>query len=128
VNAVLFWLVAQLSGFIENPWVTPDPELLWLFIASVVFTAVLVVLNAFLGLDRPRLEPRGESRIWRIIDRLPSQRRNALVESIRLQEVYETMSRYGLEIAVGGTALGPCAARGPDAVGHPPNGGPVDYW
>jgi ubiquinone biosynthesis protein len=112
VNFVLFWLVSELATVDSDPWITPEPTLLWLFIDSVVFTFVLAVLNAFLGLDRPRLEPRGESRVWRIIDRLPAQRRNALVESIRLQEVYETLSRFGLEIAAGGTALAPVRRLG----------------
>jgi ubiquinone biosynthesis protein len=66
---------------------------------------VLAVLDAFLGLDRPNLEPRPDSRMWRMLDGLPAQRRNALIESIRLQEVYDTISSYGLEIAFGGTAL-----------------------
>jgi len=118
VNAVLFWLVAELSGILGDPWVVPDPRLLWLLVDSVVFTVALSVLSAFLGLDRPHLEARSDSRAWRFLERLPVQRRNALIESIRLQEVYDTLSRYGLEIVVGGTALAPVRRLGDRMMGR----------
>ena len=112
VNAVLFWLVSEISGLMESPWLTPDPRLLWIVIDSLVFTLILAILNAFLGVDRPRLDSAGSGAIWRWIDRLPPQRRNALIENIRLQEVYDAMSRFGLEILVGGTALAPIRRLG----------------
>jgi ubiquinone biosynthesis protein len=105
VNFVLFWLVSELSRLAGDPWSTPEPRILWLFFDSLVFTVVLAVLDAFLGLDRPTLEPTSDSRIWRTLDALPGQRRNAIIESLRLQEVYATVSSYGLEIAFGGTPL-----------------------
>jgi ubiquinone biosynthesis protein len=118
VNAVMFWLVAELSGALGQPWVVPDPRLLWLVVDSIVFTVALSVLSAFLGLDRPHLEADSKSRAWRFVERLPLQRRNALVESIRLQEVYDTLSRYGLEIVVGGTALAPVRRLGDRMMGR----------
>src|SRR3954447_1243631 len=54
VNALLFWAVALLSEHLAQPWIVPDPQLVWLFIDSLVVTAAVTVFNAFLGLDRPR--------------------------------------------------------------------------
>src|SRR4051812_20603149 len=112
VNALLFWVVALLSEHLAEPWIVPDPQLFWLFIDSLVVTAAVTVFNAFLGLDRPRLNSTGGDRLWRFLERLPARRRNALLESIRMQEVYDTMSAYGMEIAVGGTALAPIRRLG----------------
>ena len=112
VNAILFWLVGELAAWSGDPWVTPEPRLLWIVVDSIVFTVVLTVLDAFLGLDRPRVEISGSGRLWRILDSLPAQRRNALIESLRLQEVYDTVSRYGLEIVFGGSALAPIRRLG----------------
>jgi len=119
VNAALFWLVGEISALLGEPWITPEPRLLWIAVDSIVFTAVLAVLDAFLGLDRPNLEPQPDSRLWRLLDRLPAQRRNALIESIRLQEVYDTMSSYGLEIAFGGTILAGIRRLGDRMRGRP---------
>ncbi|MET0772587.1 MAG: AarF/UbiB family protein [Candidatus Limnocylindrales bacterium] len=118
LNAVLFWIVFQVSDLMGNPWVLPDPRLLWLFIDSIVFTAVLTILSTFLGLDRPHLDEAGNDRVWRLLERLPARRRNAIVESIRLQEVYDTVSSFGLEIATGGSMLAPVRRMGDRLMGR----------
>lgn len=103
-NFALFWLVAQLSAIGESPFLVPEPALLWLFVDSVVFALVVVTLNTLLGLDRPRVEEPGRNRrLWSILERLPATRRNALIENIRLWEVYDKLSRFGVEIAVSRT-------------------------
>jgi ubiquinone biosynthesis protein len=112
INAVLFWLVSEIAGRLDQPWQIPDPWIVWIVFDALVFTLILAVLNAFLGVDRPRLDPSGSGAVWRWIDRLPPQRRNALIENIRLQEVYDALSRFGLEILVGGTALAPIRRLG----------------
>lgn len=118
INALLFLLVGEIAGRLCSTWQTPDPGLLWILIDSLVFTVVLALLAAFLGIDRPRLEPESDGAVWRLIDRLPAQRRNAIIENIRLQEVYDTLSRFGMEIAVGGTALAPVRRLGDRMMGR----------
>lgn len=103
-NFVLFWLVAQLSAAGDSPFLVPEPALVWLFVDSVVFALVVVTLNTLLGLDRPRVEePSRNRRLWSVLERLPATRRNALIENIRLWEVYDKFSRFGVEIAVSRT-------------------------
>jgi ubiquinone biosynthesis protein len=100
-NFVLFWIVAQLSALGDSPFLVPEPALVWLFIDSVVFALVAVTLNTLLGLDRPRVEePSRNRRLWAILERLPATRRNQLIENIRLWEVYDKFSRFGVEIAI----------------------------
>jgi ubiquinone biosynthesis protein len=122
VNALLFWLVAQISAGLGDPWVTPDPRLVWLVVDSIVFTVVLTIVDAFLGLDRPRPLADEGGRLWRLLDTLPARRRSAIIESIRLQQVYETISAYGLEIVAGGTALAPVRRLGDMAMGRTSDG------
>jgi ubiquinone biosynthesis protein len=118
INVVLFWFVAQLSQVLGEPWTTPDPRLLWLVIDALVFTVVLTVVDAFLGLDRPRVDRPTESRVWQFLERFPAQRRNALIESFRFNEVYNTISNYGLEIAIGGSVLAPIRRLGDRMTGR----------
>jgi ubiquinone biosynthesis protein len=100
-NFVLFWTVAEISAFFESPFLVPEPVVLWLFVDSVVFALVVVTLNTVLGLDRPRVEePSRNRRLWSLLERLPATRRNQLIENIRLWEVYDKFSRFGVEIAM----------------------------
>jgi ubiquinone biosynthesis protein len=118
INLILFWLVGELSALLREPWSTPDPRLLWIVVDALVFTIVVTVIDAFLGLDRPRLDAPGDSRVWRLLDRFPALRRNALIESFRFNEVYEVLSSYGLEIVFGGSVLAPIRRLGDRMMGR----------
>jgi ubiquinone biosynthesis protein len=86
--------------------VVPEPALFWLFVDSIVFTAVSVPLQALLGADRPLTTEAGEQgRLWRTIDRIPAAGRSRILENIRLYEVSEVIRRYGLDIAGGALPL-----------------------
>ena len=102
----MFWVVAEVCAVLGYPFEVPDPALFWLFIDSVVFGAVFLVLDSIFGLQRPHIDDRGQHRsLWSRLDRLPHSRRNVLVENIRMYEVYTTVTAYGQEIALGGTPL-----------------------
>jgi ubiquinone biosynthesis protein len=106
VSALVFWVVAEVCAVLGYPFEVPDPALFWLFIDSVVFGAVFLVLDSTFGLQRPHLDDRRQHRsLWSRLDRLPHSRRNVLVENIRMYEVYTTVTAYGQEIALGGTPL-----------------------
>jgi ubiquinone biosynthesis protein len=103
VNFLIFWVIYLLF---PNQIVIDQPALLWLLIASVLITLVDTALQTILGLNQPSINISGEGQgIWKLVDRLPMKRRSQLLENIRLQQVYETLMNYGLNIAVGGTAL-----------------------
>jgi ubiquinone biosynthesis protein len=107
VSALVFWLVAQVCSLLGFTFQVPDPALFWLFIDSVVFGLVFLVLDTVFGLQRPHVsDTTGHRSLWSRLDRLPISRRNQLVENIRMYEVYTTVTAFAQEIAVGGTPLG----------------------
>ena len=103
LNAIIFALAAWLAPV---DWEIASPGLLWLFLAATVYTILQTVGTSILGLNRPIVDETGRGQlIWRILDVLPTPRRSAILENLRLQEVYDTIARYGLDMVVGGTPL-----------------------
>ena len=103
VNAIVFAIAAWVSPV---NWVIAHPDILWLFLGATVYTVLQTGGNAVLGLSRPVVDEEGRGKlIWRVLDALPTPRRNAILENLRLQQVYEIIARYGLDIFVGGTPL-----------------------
>jgi len=102
------WLVLFVAGLL-----TPDlfrwasPFLLWSILAAALFSVVSTATDALFGLSRPSLDVEGRGRfVWRFLDGLPTPRRNAIIENLRFQQVYDTIYRYGLDIFLGGTPVG----------------------
>jgi ubiquinone biosynthesis protein len=103
VNFFIFWVIYELF---PNQILIDQPVLLRLLIASILITVVDTFLETILGLNQPSVNISGQGQgIWKLVDRLPTGRRSQLLENIRLQQVYETLMNYGLNIAVGGTAF-----------------------
>ncbi len=103
VNALVLWLVGRFSPLTLE---VADPTLLWLLLLAALYTILSSVLDAVLGLTRPSVDAaeRGQS-IWRVLDALPTPRRNAILENLRMEQVYDTVYRYGLDAALEGTPL-----------------------
>ena len=130
VNAISLWIATL---FAPQLAVTASPT------AAVVPGRRRAVHRPVVGRRRrssgstsPILDDQGEGRsIWRLLDALPTPRRNRIIENVRLQQVYDTIYRYGLDIALERTpiasfrnafqrrVLGRIAARG----GRPPRRG-----
>lgn len=104
VNAIALWVATILM---PDLGVSAQPRLLWFVLAAALFTIVTAALDAILGLNVPDLDDQGGGRsIWRLLDALPTPRRNRILENIRLQQVYDTIYRYGLDIALERTPVG----------------------
>jgi ubiquinone biosynthesis protein len=104
VNAISLW-VATL--FIPHLGDMASPKLLWFLVASALFTVLSSLADAVFGLNVPQLDDQGRLRsIWRLLDALPTPRRNRIIENVRLQQVYDTIYRYGLDIALERTPVG----------------------
>ncbi len=103
VNAIVLWLVGRFSPLTLE---VADPVVLWLLLFAALYTVFSSILDAVLGLTRPSVDAaeRGQS-IWRVLDALPTPRRNAILENLRMQQVYDTVYRYGLDAALEGTPL-----------------------
>jgi ubiquinone biosynthesis protein len=102
------WLVFLVASvFTPNLFKVADPWLFWSLLGAALFSAASTFLDALLGLNRPTLDPEGRGRfVWRLLDGLPTPRRNAILENLRFQQVYDTVYRYGLDIFLGGTPVG----------------------
>ena len=105
---VITWLVLQVTSFFAPELVVvADPKWLWTLVIAGLYGLVSIVLDAVLGLSRPSLDVEGRGKfIWRFLDGLPTPRRNAIIENLRFQQVYDTLYRYGLDIFLGGTPVG----------------------
>ncbi|MGZ3588449.1 MAG: AarF/UbiB family protein [Candidatus Limnocylindrales bacterium] len=104
VNAISLWVASLfVSGFGE----IAVPHLVWFLVAAALFTILSSLADAIFGLNVPLVGDDGEGRaIWRLLDALPTPRRNRIIENVRLQQVYDTIYRYGLDITLERTPLG----------------------
>jgi ubiquinone biosynthesis protein len=101
VNFIVFlvaYLIFPSQGNIDPPvW-------LRLLIMSVLVSLIVTVVEAVLGLNRPEVDVGGRGAgIWRILDALPTPRRSAIIENLRLEQVYDTLMSYGMDIVVSRT-------------------------
>ncbi len=83
-----------------------QPLLVWLLVASALWTLVATITSAVLGLNRPTFTPEKERSLWRSLEALPTPRRNAIIENLRLQQVYDVIYSNSLDIALAGTPIG----------------------
>jgi ubiquinone biosynthesis protein len=103
VNLILLWITSLVTPDVAR---IADPVLLWMLLFAVLFTVASLVVDVVLGLSRPAFDASGEGQgVWRLLDALPTPRRNAILENVRFQQVYSTIYRYGLDIALEGTPV-----------------------
>lgn len=103
INFIIFLI---LFALFPNRLIVESPAILRLLIASVLVTIVSLAVEAILGLNRPDIDAAGKGRgIWRLAERLPLPVNSALLENVRLQQVYDMLSAYGLDVLIGRTPL-----------------------
>jgi putative membrane protein len=103
INALMFWLLA---------WITPSaliiesPTLLWITIGGMIMALVVMVMEAFFGLDKPEFRSKTESQFyWRWVGLLSSGRRNAIAENLRVAQITDIVGLYTKDILVDMTPL-----------------------
>ena len=102
IDAAVLGLLVLLS---RQRWEL-DHGLLTLLIAGSLITILSTILEAILGVDKPIIDTSEDSpTYWRLISRLPMKRRSWLIENIRLQQTYNTISHYIADITVSRTPL-----------------------
>jgi ubiquinone biosynthesis protein len=107
VVAIVLWAVARITPLHITG---AAPTILWLLLLAAVFGVIRMVLGAILGMAGPSAQGEVGGRIWRLLDRLPTPRRSALIENLRLQQVYDTLYGYGIDILLEDTPLSPVRA------------------
>jgi ubiquinone biosynthesis protein len=97
-----------------------EPAWFWGTLLAFVFSVVNGVLQVVVGIDRPHVDVSDRSRaVWRLLDRLPTPRRNKLVENLRLLQVYDTVTSFGFEIGLESTPVAVIRDRFQRYVGGP---------
>jgi ubiquinone biosynthesis protein len=107
VVAIVLWVVGRISPLHVTG---ADPTLLWLLLLAAVFGVIRMLLGAVLGMAGPPTQTEIGGRVWRLLDGLPTPRRNALIENLRLQQVYDTLYGYGIDILLEDTPIAPLRA------------------
>ncbi|MBK8989403.1 MAG: phage holin family protein [Chloroflexi bacterium] len=103
INAFLFWLLAWIA---PSALVVTRPNLLWIAIGGTVMALVVMVMEAFFGLDKPEFRSKTENQFyWRWVGLLSSGRRNAIAENLRVAQISDIIGRYTKDIAVDMTPL-----------------------
>ena len=104
-NTAVWVLALNIIIFLAAGWLFRDyfdsAGTIWLVFGAILVSAVLTAVDALLGFDRPSLDPQKNLPVWRLIEKIPGISRNRLIESFRLQQVYDTFWQFGLEIALG---------------------------
>lgn len=103
INAFLFWLLQYLA---PSAFQISSPRLLWIVIASFIMALIVVVMEAFFGLDKPEFRSATEGQFyWRWIGMLSAGRRNAIAENLRVAQITDIVGRYTKDLAVDMTPL-----------------------
>ena len=96
-----------LSYIVPAVWQIGEARLLSAVVGAMTMGVVVIVLEAVTGLDSPQvLKGRRSPFYWRWFGMLPTGRRNRMVESLRTQQMINTIQRYVVDILVGVSPVG----------------------
>ncbi len=104
INAIALWITSLVAPI--KIATVADPFVLWLIVAAALYTVMSTVLDAVLGLNRPSFAPEGQRSVWRILESLPTPRRNVFIENLRLQQVYDLIYATALDLTLDRTPVG----------------------
>lgn len=100
VNAIILLLLNWLfSHNLIFPLDFHIDGILSALVAAVIIGLVATVLEVVFGMTQPiTADDYYERTDWRGLEKLPTGRRNRFIENMRMQQVYSTFWRYGLDI------------------------------
>ena len=103
VNALVLWVTTLVAPTLVE---LADPHFLWLLVVAALYTVLITGVDAVLGLNRPRVQPGGSTAaMWRLLESLPTPRRNVIIENLRLHQVYDAIYSVALESALQNTPI-----------------------
>jgi len=104
INALALWITSIIAPI--KIATVAEPGLLWIIVGAALYTGLSTVMDALLGLNRPSFAPESSRKMWALLESLPTPRRNAILENLRLQQVYNAIYTTSLDIALAGTPVG----------------------
>lgn len=103
-DTFIFLLVSYLAPTV---WQVGGTRLFSAILGAILMGLVVAVLEALTGLDSPHVaEGRRSPMYWRWLGMLPTGQRNRIVESLRTQQMVNTIQRYVVDIVVGISPFG----------------------
>ncbi len=103
INIALLWLISWIAS---TSFIIEEPRFLWLILGGTILTVVLMVLEAFFGLEMPAFRSQIETQFyWRWVGLLSDGRRNKIAENLRAAQITSIIMRYTEDIAVDMTPL-----------------------
>jgi ubiquinone biosynthesis protein len=106
INALMLWFVDIFQRFVGVEIFTYN-NFFTLLVAGVLIGLLMAVFDIIFGYNRPSVSQMEENQmLWAWISRLPSFRRNRIIENLRIQEVFDTLWRYALDIFFSTGAIG----------------------
>lgn len=104
VDTFIFLLLSYLAPTV---WQVGGTRLFSAILGAMLMGLVVAVLEALTGLDSPLIaEGRRSPFYWRWLGMLPTGQRNRIVESLRTQQMVNTIQRYMVDIVVGISPFG----------------------
>ena len=105
INAIAIWLTSVIAP-IKIATVAAADRSCGSSWRPALYTLASTVADAFLGLNRPNLSADRSRGVWGFLESLPTPRRNAIIENLRLQQVYNAIYTTSLDIALADTPVG----------------------
>lgn len=103
-DTFIFLLLSYLAPTV---WQVGGTRLFSAILGAMLMGLIVMTLEALTGLDSPRLgEGRRSPFYWRWLGKLPTGRRNRIVENLRTQQMVGIIRRYVVDILVGISPLG----------------------
>src|SRR5689334_9651891 len=102
VNAIVLWAASLVAPDVGK---IADPAFLWMLVFAAIYTLLSTVVDAVLGLNRPRMPTENSNALWQILESLPTPRRNLIIENLRLQQIYDTVYAVALDSALARTPI-----------------------
>jgi ubiquinone biosynthesis protein len=102
VNAIVLWAASLVA---PDVGVIAQPAVLWMLVFAALYTLLSTVVDAVLGLNRPRMPTDNSNALWQILESLPTPRRNVIIENLRLQQIYDTVYAVALDSALARTPI-----------------------
>ena len=102
VNAIVLWAASLIAPDVGK---IAQPAFLWVLVFAALYTALSTVVDAVLGLNRPRMPAENSNALWQILESLPTPRRNLVIENLRLQQIYDTVYAVVLDSALARTPI-----------------------
>lgn len=90
INAIAIYITAFFAPI--KIATVAQPTILWVIVAAAMYTLLSTATDMVLRLNRPSLDPERNRNIWGFLERLPTPRRNLILENMRLQQVYKGRS------------------------------------